>query len=92
MNNIEFSNITCTGDNGDASFILYDSGENEKIIEINNLKGNYSQSNGPFIKIIGNSNSVIINDSSINNIISYGPIIEISSEKVIINYFIIKIP
>ncbi|OUM63858.1 hypothetical protein PIROE2DRAFT_9527 [Piromyces sp. E2] len=84
LNNIEFNNITSIGDNSDASFILYDSSENKGKIEINKLNGNNSLSNGSFIKIIGNSNSIIINNSSINNIISYGPVIKVSSEKVII--------
>jgi len=82
MNTVEFSNITCVGDSGDSSFILYDSGETNGKISIDNLKGKFSQSNGPFIKIIGNSNSFIINNSTMNNIQSYGPIIKVSSDKV----------
>ncbi|OUM63860.1 hypothetical protein PIROE2DRAFT_9529 [Piromyces sp. E2] len=85
MNNIKFSNITCIGDSGDASFILYNSDENKGKLDIKNLDGKDSLSNGPFIKVIGNSNSVAIYNSSLNNIISYGPIIKISSKKSVIS-------
>ncbi|ORX51109.1 hypothetical protein BCR36DRAFT_288589, partial [Piromyces finnis] len=84
MNIVEFNDITCIGDRGDSSFILYDSSENDVNMEINNLIGKNSQSNGPFIKIIGDSASIIINNSYINNIKSYGSIIDIFSNKVTI--------
>ncbi|OUM63849.1 hypothetical protein PIROE2DRAFT_9518, partial [Piromyces sp. E2] len=81
---MEVENIECTN-NGDSSFLLFDSGENHNRININNINVKNSISNGSFIKIKGDSNVININNSSINNIKSYGPIIENISKKSDIN-------
>lgn len=89
LNNIEAKDIKCVGDNDNSSFILFDGGDYEKEISINNLIISNNVSNGPFIKIVGQASKLIINDSNIDNIKSAGPIIEIKSKEVLfilINY------
>jgi len=54
-------------------------------MSIKNLKTQNGISNGPLIKIIGNNNEILLEDSYINNIISYGSIISNESENVIYN-------
>jgi len=85
INNIEAENIKCVGDGENVSFINFNSGEANKIMKINNINIKNSFSNGPFIKITGNSNDVEIINSSIYNISSFGPIIMCNSKKVIYN-------
>jgi len=46
-----------------------------------NIKNSFS--NGPFIKIIGNSNRFLLENTLINNITSYGPILQNTSKNVI---------
>ncbi|OUM59805.1 hypothetical protein PIROE2DRAFT_14573 [Piromyces sp. E2] len=82
LKNIEADNITCLGDSGDTSFILYDSGEIEKRLSIKNLHVRNSVTNGPLIKLIGKQNEFYIEHSEINDIYSYGSIIENLSKKV----------
>ncbi|OUM65922.1 hypothetical protein PIROE2DRAFT_6993 [Piromyces sp. E2] len=79
INGMEVEKITCVGDRGDTSLILYDSGENNLKISINNLKVENSSSNGPFIKIKGNSNKVTFNNFNLVNVTSYGSIIDNTS-------------
>ncbi|OUM62264.1 hypothetical protein PIROE2DRAFT_11522 [Piromyces sp. E2] len=62
-------------------FILIDSGENEHKIVLNNLNIKNGISNGPLIKIMGNSNSFLLTDSIFNKIESFGPVIDDISEK-----------
>ena len=83
IDGIDAENIICNGDGGDSSLILFDSGEVKKKIELYNLNINNCSTNGPLIKIIGNHNEVIIKDTIINNVNSFGPLIENNSEKVI---------
>jgi len=87
INNIEVDNISCTGDNGFSSFILFNSEYSDNTLNIANSNFRNSFSNGPFIKIVGNTNKFILENTSINNITSYGPIIENNSIKVF-NFFI----
>ena len=79
------NNVSCTGDSGESSFILYDTDNslNNKL-QIDNLNVKNSVSNGAFIKVKGNSNEFVIKNSYINNINSYGPIIQYLSLNVII--------
>jgi len=83
INNIEVENISCTGDNGDSSFILFNSDDNNNTFSISNSIIKNSISNGPFIKITGNANSFKLENTTIYNITSYGPIIDDNSKKVI---------
>jgi len=83
INGMEVENITCVGDRSDTSFILYDSGENDMKMSINNLKIKNSLSNGPFIKIKGDSNKIKFENFNLVNITSYGSIIDNISRKVI---------
>ena len=76
--------MICNGDDGDSSLILFNSGEAEKKIELYNLNINNCSTNGPLIKITGSHNEVIIKDTIINNVNSYGLLIENNSEKVIL--------
>jgi len=50
-------------------------------MSIKNLRIHDGISNGPLIKIIGNYNEILLEDSRINNIVSYGSIISNESEK-----------
>jgi len=88
INNIDAENIKCLGDGSDTSFILFDSGEIKKRLSINNLYAHNISSNGPLIKIIGNNNEFNMENSEINNIFSFGSVIDNLSEKV--NYIIFK--
>ncbi|ORX63531.1 hypothetical protein BCR32DRAFT_273406 [Anaeromyces robustus] len=81
INNVEIENASCVGDSGDTSFIIFDTGESEKSLNINNLNLKNSLSNGPFIKIKGFSSKVTIKNSNINNVRSYGSVIENTSIK-----------
>jgi len=76
MNNIEVDNVSCIGDSGDSSFILFNSNETNKKITIKNFYAKNCISNGSFITIIGNSNQLVITNSTLLKIQSYGPIIE----------------
>jgi len=82
INNMEVENIRCIGDRNDTSFILYDTGENVMKISINNLVIKNSISNGPFIKIKGNTSKVNFENFNLVNITSYGSIIDNLSKKV----------
>jgi len=76
------NDISCVGDSGDTSFIFYDSGDINKKLVIKNMQVKNSKSNGPFIKIIGKVNELLLENSNITNIKSYGSIIEIQSNEV----------
>ncbi|OUM57795.1 hypothetical protein PIROE2DRAFT_17108, partial [Piromyces sp. E2] len=76
FNNVEMSNIKCIGN---SSVFLFESDENEMIIDLNNLNVNSCVSNGPFMKTLGNNNHIVIKDSNLSNISSYGPVIDFSS-------------
>jgi len=84
ISNIDVENVNCIGDSGDTSFILFDSGENTNslVISYSNIKN--SKSNGPFIKFMGNSNEFTFENSIIDSVRAYGPIIENESIKVYI--------
>ncbi|OUM57725.1 hypothetical protein PIROE2DRAFT_17194 [Piromyces sp. E2] len=64
----------------EAKYTL-NNGEVHKKLSINNAKIRNSISNGSFIKIVGDSNEITINNSYINNIKAYGQIIENKSKK-----------
>jgi len=90
--NVEVDNVICAGDSDDSSLILFNSEyTNNKILHLNNIKITNSKSNGSFIKIVGDTNIFVIENSIINNIISYGPIIENSSLMVIYFYLLVFI-
>ncbi|ORX45341.1 hypothetical protein BCR36DRAFT_358228, partial [Piromyces finnis] len=80
LNNIEVEDIQCIGDSDNTSFILFNSGEKYKYLDITNMKIQNSISNGPFIKICGDNNEISIKNSFIKNIRSYGSIIENQSK------------
>ncbi|ORX46842.1 hypothetical protein BCR36DRAFT_356203 [Piromyces finnis] len=81
IDSMEVENLKCTDDIDHASFIVFDSGEIEKSILINNVSINNSHSNGPFIKINGESTQINILNSSINHVSSYDSIIKNNSKK-----------
>ena len=95
--NVTAENISCVGDGSNTSMILFDSNniDDFKKIHIFGLNVINSFSNGPLIKTIGNYVEMIIDDSNINKIKTYGPIIETKTNKVntfyyILNYFSIN--
>ncbi|ORX43920.1 hypothetical protein BCR36DRAFT_399767 [Piromyces finnis] len=81
INNLESENISCYGDDGDSSFLSFDSGEEKRKLTINNLNAKNMKLNGSLIKIKGQSSEVIIENSVITNITSYGSLINYSSIK-----------
>ena len=85
INGLDAKNITCYGDEGDSSLLLFDSNIASKKAEFNNININDCTSNGPIIKILGNSNEVFISNSNLNNVKSYGPLIDNLSNNVIIS-------
>jgi len=85
ITNFEASNIACIGESGESSLILFDSGEMGKTLTIDHLNIKNSISNGSIIKIMGNENTVILKHSLLNNLITYGSIIDNTSQKVFIN-------
>lgn len=82
INHLEGENISCYGDGGESSFLLFDSGEEEKQLSINNLNVKNMKINGSLIKVIGKSSIVNIKNSNVYNITSYGSLIKYSSNKV----------
>ena len=82
IENLEANNVSCLGEGDDTSFILFDSGENENILSLRNMKINNCMSNGSFIKILGINNNILIENSNFINNYSYGPIIDNNSNKV----------
>ncbi|OUM68060.1 hypothetical protein PIROE2DRAFT_4344 [Piromyces sp. E2] len=82
INNSEFDNINCMGDINYSSLILFNSEDANVKLNLNNIVIKNSNSNGPLIKIDGNSNEFLIKNSKISKISSYGPIIEVLSKKV----------
>ncbi|ORX57678.1 hypothetical protein BCR36DRAFT_459391 [Piromyces finnis] len=81
ISNIEAENISCLGESGNTSFILYDSGETKNYLSIKNLHICNSTTNGPLIKVIGDQSKVNIENSEIHDISSFGSIIELLNEK-----------
>ena len=82
--NVTAENISCVGDGSNTSMILFDSNniDDFKKFHIFDLNVINSFSNGPLIKTIGNYVEMIIDDSNINKIKTYGPIIETKTNKV----------
>ncbi|ORX79748.1 hypothetical protein BCR32DRAFT_269275 [Anaeromyces robustus] len=81
FNNVLAKNISNYGDISDASFIYFDSGEVMQILNLNNVNIINGKSNGPFIRISGDSNIINIKNSNFNKINSYGSIIKNYSKK-----------
>ncbi|OUM69523.1 hypothetical protein PIROE2DRAFT_2621 [Piromyces sp. E2] len=73
INQLEARNITCIDE---TSFMIVDSGELHHSIILKNMKIENSMSNSSFIKFLGNKNDIHIKNSTIENVISYGPVVE----------------
>jgi len=84
FNNVTITNIVNNGDAGEASFISFESREENQKLILKNISIDNGKSNGPFIKIKGNSNVIDIEDSNISNVKSYGAIIKNVSKKVLV--------
>ncbi|ORX57898.1 hypothetical protein BCR36DRAFT_402256 [Piromyces finnis] len=81
IHTMKVENIVCVGDRSDTSFILLDSGENNMKISMKDIKIKNSSSNGPFIKIKGNSSKIHFENFNLVNVTSYGSVIDIISKK-----------
>jgi len=79
LSNIALNNVKCLGN---GSLFLFGSEDNELNIEISEMNGNNCITNGSFIKVIGKRNNVVIEDSNLINISSYGPVIDNISKTV----------
>lgn len=84
LKQVKFKDINCLGDENDSSLILFDSGENDNQLILNDIVIDNNKSNGSLIQIIGNSCQLAVSNSKIENVISYGPIIKCTCDKVII--------
>jgi len=82
INNMEVDNVTCLGEGGDTSLIIFDSGSSYNSMIINNLNVKNVHSNGPLVKIKGDHNEIKIENSQINDTILYGSVIESTTKKV----------
>jgi len=82
INGMKVENIQCVGDIDKTSFLLFDSGEVFKTINIKNLLVENSVSNGPFIIFKGEKININIKDSQLHNIKSYGSIMKNYSKQV----------
>jgi len=82
MKNVNVEYIYCVGEGGDASFIYFDGGEEKKKLLMENVNVNFVTTNGPFIKIKGEEYEIDIINSNIQNITSYGSVIEDTGKKV----------
>jgi len=90
INNLKIMDIKCTGDSGESSLILFDSGELLKNMTLSNITIKRCIANGPLIRIMGDTNEIFLNDTIIENNKSYGSIIKNTSSKVTINLYIYK--
>jgi len=86
MNKIYGSNISCSGDIGDSSFILFDSGEDNKKLYINDMHIFQGLLNGSLIKIKGINSDVSITYSDFCYINTSGSVLENISNMVIYKY------
>jgi len=85
INGLDAKNVTCYGEEGDSSIILFDSNIVSKKAKLDNININDCTTNGPIIKILGTTNEIYINKLNVNNANSYGPLIDNLSDSVIIN-------
>jgi len=84
ITNCEMENINCNGDINYSSLILYDSMESNKKISLNNVIIKNVNSNGPMIKIDGDLSEFSLENAKITENVSYGPIFENISKKVLL--------
>ena len=82
IKDLSISDIKCTGDSGESSLILFNSGEASHKLDISNLSVKKCSTNGPLISITGDSNEVFVKDSVIEDNISFGTGIKNDSTKV----------
>ncbi|OUM60857.1 hypothetical protein PIROE2DRAFT_13300 [Piromyces sp. E2] len=81
LRNIDVNHIYCIGEGGETSFINFDGGETKRNFVIDNLNAKYIISNGSFIKIKGDYNEVVIKNSNIQKVNSFGSILEYKGGK-----------
>jgi len=81
ITNSKITDIKCTGDSGESSLILFDSGELLQNMVLSNIIIKRCIANGPLVKIMGDTNEIFINDTTIEDNKSYGSIIKNISSK-----------
>jgi len=81
VNNLTVKNLKCVGDADDSSLILFDAVEGHHELRISHFMAEHCQSNGPLIKLIGNSVRMTFRYASVNNLKIYGSVIESKSPK-----------
>ena len=77
-----FKNILCIGESSDASLIKFTSSDYGNTLNLNNISIENCNSNGDFIVIDGNNSNINISNIKINDIISYGSLLNNKSTKV----------
>ncbi|OUM59253.1 hypothetical protein PIROE2DRAFT_15246, partial [Piromyces sp. E2] len=75
MKNCIIKNVLCNGDGDNSSLIIFDSGDNNDILDLNNVTIENCKTNGDLIMINGNNSSIKLSNIKINNIHSYGSVI-----------------
>ena len=75
LNGCNFENILLNGDSDDSSLITFISGDNENSVIIKNTSFKNCQSNGDLLVINGNNTFIEIDNIILNNISSYGSLL-----------------
>jgi len=83
IKNCVFKNNLCNGDSDNSSLIIFDSGDGSDTLDINNVIIENCITNGDLIIINGNNSTVTLSNIEINNIHSYGSIINNQSLNVL---------
>jgi len=76
-----FKNILCIGENNDASLIEFTSSDYGNTLSMNNVSIEKCNTNGDFIAIDGNNSNINISNIKINEINSYGSLLNNKSTK-----------
>jgi len=82
FNNCTFKNILCIGESDDSSLIRFTSSEYGNTLNLTHVTIEKCNSNGDFIVIDGNNSIINISNIIINEIYSYGSLLNNKSTKV----------
>jgi len=85
FNNCTFKNISCVGDSEDSSLIKYTSSDYGNSLILDGITIKNCNSNGDLIVINGNNSFVNISNVTINDVSSYGSLLNnMSTEGVVL--------
>jgi len=89
--NCNFKNIVCIGESDNSSLIRFQSCDYGNTLNIKDVTINKCFSNGDLITIEGNNSSIIMSNLIINNVSSYGSIINDLSLKVCLIIYLLSL-